>query len=223
MRILLVEDEIQLLNAYVKGLKQDGYAIDTANNGDDAVELCTINTYDLIVLDINLPKLNGIEVLKQVRALNESVKIIIVSANRSIDQRIEGLDLGANDYLTKPFDFLELKARIRALLRRDFISQPNVLSVGDFTVDLNLHQVSFLGKQILLTLKEYTILTYLITNRERIISSEELLEKCWNDEADPFSEAMRVHIYALRKKIQEATRRDDIIQTVKDVGYRFNP
>jgi len=223
MRILLVEDEFQLLNAYVKGLKQDGYAIDTANNGDDAVELCTINTYDLIVLDINLPKLNGIEVLKQVRTLNESVKIIIVSANRSIDQRIEGLDLGANDYLTKPFDFLELKARIRALLRRDFISQPNVLSVGDFTVDLNLHQVSFQGKQILLTLKEYTILTYLISNRERIISSEELLEKCWNDEADPFSEAMRVHIYALRKKIQETTRRDDIIQTVKGVGYRFNP
>jgi two-component system OmpR family response regulator len=223
MRILLVEDEIQLLNAYVKGLKQDGYAIDTANNGDDAVELCTINTYDLIVLDINLPKLNGIEVLKQVRTLNESVKIIIVSANRSIDQRIEGLDLGANDYLTKPFDFLELKARIRALLRRDFISQPNVLSVGDFTVDLNLHHVSFQGKQILLTLKEYTILTYLISNRERIISSEELLEKCWNDEADPFSEAMRVHIYALRKKIQETTRRDDIIQTVKGVGYRFNP
>jgi two-component system OmpR family response regulator len=223
MRILLVEDEIQLLNAYVKGLKQDGYAIDTAHNGDDAVELCTINTYDLIVLDINLPKLNGIEVLKQVRALNESVKIIIVSANRSIDQRIEGLDLGANDYLTKPFDFLELKARIRALLRRDFISQPNLLSVGDFSVDLNLHQVVFQGKQILLTLKEYTILTYLITNRERIISSEELLEKCWNDDADPFSEAMRVHIYALRKKIQETTRRDDIIQTVKGVGYRFNP
>jgi len=223
MRILLVEDEIQLLNAYVKGLKQDGYAIDTAPNGDDAVELCTINTYDLIVLDINLPKLNGIEVLKQVRALNESVKIIIVSANRSIDQRIEGLDLGANDYLTKPFDFLELKARIRALLRRDFISQPNLLSVGDFSVDLNLHQVVFQGKQILLTLKEYTILTYLITNRERIISSEELLEKCWNDDADPFSEAMRVHIYALRKKIQETTRRDDIIQTVKGVGYRFNP
>ena len=223
MRILLVEDEIQLLNAYVKGLKQDGYAIDTATNGDEAMELVTINTYDLIVLDINLPKLNGIEVLKQVRALNESVKIIIVSANRSLEQRIEGLDLGANDYLTKPFDFPELKARIRALLRRDFISSPNLLTVGEFSVDLNLHQVSFKGKQIVLTLKEYTILTYLITNRDRIVSSEELLEKCWNEEADPFSEAMRVHIYALRKKIQEATRRDDIIQTVKGVGYRFNP
>jgi len=223
MRLLLVEDESQLLNAYVKGLKQDGYAIDMAANGEDAVELCSINTYDLIVLDLNLPKLNGIEVLKQVRALNESVKIIIVSANRSIDQRIEGLDLGANDYLTKPFDFAELKARIRALLRRDFISQPNVLTVGAFTIDLNLHQISHQGKLLILTLKEYTILTYLIQNKDRIVSSEELLEKCWNDEADPFSEAMRVHIYALRKKIQEATQRDDVIQTVKGVGYRFNP
>ncbi|NTW96473.1 MAG: response regulator transcription factor [Erysipelotrichaceae bacterium] len=223
MRILLVEDESQLLNAYVKGLKQDGYAIDTAGDGASAVELCEINTYDLVVLDINLPKLNGIEVLKQVRTLNKSVKIIIVSANRSIEQRIEGLDLGANDYLTKPFDFQELRARIRALLRRDFISQPKVLTINDFNIDLNLHQITYQGKMILLTLKEYTILTYLIQNRERIISSEELLEKCWNDEADPFSEAMRVHIYALRKKIQEATQRDDVIQTVKGVGYRFNP
>ena len=223
MRILLVEDKSQLLNAYVKGLKQDGYAIDTASDGASAVELCEINTYDLVVLDINLPKLNGIEVLKQVRTLNKSVKIIIVSANRSIEQRIEGLDLGANDYLTKPFDFQELRARIRALLRRDFISQPKVLSINDFNIDLNLHQITYQGKMILLTLKEYTILTYLIQNRERIISSEELLEKCWNDEADPFSEAMRVHIYALRKKIQEATQRDDVIQTVKGVGYRFNP
>jgi DNA-binding response OmpR family regulator len=223
MRILLVEDESQLLSAYVKGLKQDGYAIDTASDGATAVELCEINTYDLVVLDINLPKLNGIEVLKQVRSLNKSVKIIIVSANRSIEQRIEGLDLGANDYLTKPFDFQELRARIRALLRRDFISQPKVLSINDFNIDLNLHQITYQGKMILLTLKEYTILTYLIQNRERIISSEELLEKCWNDESDPFSEAMRVHIYALRKKIQEATHRDDVIQTVKGVGYRFNP
>lgn len=223
MRVLLVEDESQLLNAYVKGLKQDGYAIDTAKNGAEAVELCEINTYDLIVLDINLPKLNGIEVLKQVRLLNESVKIIIVSANRSIEQRIEGLDLGANDYLTKPFDFQELRARIRALLRRDFISQPKTIIVNDFTLDMNLHQLTYQDQRIILTLKEYTILSYLIQNRERIISSEELLEKCWNDEADPFSEAMRVHIYALRKKIQEATQRADIIQTVKGVGYRFNP
>lgn len=222
MRLLLIEDETQLLNAYVKGLKQDGYAIDTAKDGLEAVELCEINTYDLIVLDINLPKLNGIEVLKQVRALNESVKIIIVSANRSIEQRIEGLDLGANDYLTKPFDFEELKARIRALLRRDFISQPNILTLNDFRFDLNLHQITYKDKLMILTLKEYTILTYLVQNRDRIISSEELLEKCWNDEADPFSEAMRVHIYALRKKIQETTHRDDVIQTVKGVGYRFN-
>ena len=143
MRLLLVEDESQLLQAYVKGLKQDGYAIDTAKDGESAVELCSINTYDLIVLDLNLPRLHGIEVLKQIRALNQAVKIIIVSANRSIEQRVAGLDLGANDYLTKPFDFQELRARIRALLRRDFLSSPNTLTVGDFVLDLNLREVTF--------------------------------------------------------------------------------
>jgi DNA-binding response OmpR family regulator len=223
MRLLLVEDESQLLQAYVKGLKQDGYAIDTAKDGESAVELCSINTYDLIVLDLNLPRLHGIEVLKQVRELNQAVKIIIVSANRSIEQRVAGLDLGANDYLTKPFDFQELRARIRALLRRDFLSAPNTISVGDFVLDLNLREVTFQGQRIILTLKEYTLLAVLIQNKDRIVSSEELLEKCWNEEADPFSEAMRVHIYALRKKLNEATRRDDVILTVKGAGYRFNP
>ena len=223
MRLLLVEDESQLLQAYVKGLKQDGYAIDTAKDGESAVELCSINTYDLIVLDLNLPRLHGIEVLKQVRELNQAVKIIIVSANRSIEQRVAGLDLGANDYLTKPFDFQELRARIRALLRRDFLSQPNTIAVGDFVLDLNLREVTFQGQRILLTLKEYALLAVLIQNKDRIVSSEELLEKCWNEEADPFSEAMRVHIYALRKKLNEATRRDDVILTVKGAGYRFNP
>jgi two-component system, OmpR family, response regulator len=223
MRLLLVEDESQLLQAYVKGLKQDGYAIDTAKDGESAVELCSINTYDLIVLDLNLPRLHGIEVLKQVRELNQAVKIIIVSANRSIEQRVAGLDLGANDYLTKPFDFQELRARIRALLRRDFLSAPNTMTVGDFVLDLNLREVTFQGQRILLTLKEYTLLAVLIQNKDRIVSSEELLEKCWNEEADPFSEAMRVHIYALRKKLNEATRRDDVILTVKGAGYRFNP
>jgi DNA-binding response OmpR family regulator len=223
MRLLLVEDESQLLQAYVKGLKQDGYAIDTAKDGESAVELCSINTYDLIVLDLNLPRLHGIEVLKQIRALNQAVKIIIVSANRSIEQRVAGLDLGANDYLTKPFDFQELRARIRALLRRDFLSAPNTITIGDFVLDLNLHEVTFQGQRIILTLKEYTLLAVLIQNKDRIVSSEELLEKCWNEEADPFSEAMRVHIYALRKKLNEATRRDDVILTVKGAGYRFNP
>ena len=223
MRLLLVEDESQLLQAYVKGLKQDGYAIDTAKDGESAVELCSINTYDLIVLDLNLPRLHGIEVLKQIRALNQAVKIIIVSANRSIEQRVAGLDLGANDYLTKPFDFQELRARIRALLRRDFLSSPNTIAVGDFVLDLNLREVTFRGQRILLTLKEYALLAVLIQNKDRIVSSEELLEKCWNEEADPFSEAMRVHIYALRKKLNEATRRDDVIITVKGAGYRFNP
>ncbi|MEI7668190.1 MAG: response regulator transcription factor [Erysipelotrichaceae bacterium] len=223
MRLLLVEDENQLLNAYAKGLKQEGYALDMAHNGEEALDFFSINTYDLIILDLNIPKINGINVLKQIRQSNQEVKIIIVSANRSIDQRIEGLDYGANDYMLKPFDFSELKARIRALLRRDFKMQPNVLDINDFRIDLSLHQVFYQEKIILLTLKEYSILSYLAQNHDRIISAEELLEKCWNEDADPFSEAMRVHIYSLRKKIAEVTQRDDIILTVKGVGYRLNP
>jgi len=223
MRLLLVEDENQLLNAYAKGLKQEGYALDMAHNGEEALDFFSINTYDLIVLDLNIPKINGINVLKQIRQSNQEVKIIIVSANRSIDQKIEGLDNGANDYMLKPFDFSELKARIRALLRRDFKIQPNVIDIHDFRIDLSLHQVYYQDKIILLTLKEYSILSYLAQNHDRIISAEELLEKCWNEDADPFTEAMRVHIYSLRKKIAEVTQRDDIILTVKGVGYRLNP
>jgi DNA-binding response OmpR family regulator len=223
MRLLLVEDENQLLNAYAKGLKQEGYALDMAHNGEEALDFFSINTYDLIILDLNIPKIHGINVLKQIRQSNQEIKIIIVSANRSIDQRIEGLDNGANDYMLKPFDFSELKARIRALLRRDFKMQPNVFDIHDFRIDLSLHQVFYQDKIILLTLKEYSILSYLAQHHDRIISAEELLEKCWNEDADPFSEAMRVHIYSLRKKIAEVTQRDDIILTVKGVGYRLNP
>ncbi|HAO61734.1 MAG TPA: DNA-binding response regulator [Erysipelotrichaceae bacterium] len=222
MRILLVEDEVQLVDALEKGLKKDGYAIDSAYNGRDASELFSINEYDLVVLDINLPDESGLNLLKQIREKDTEVRVIILSANRSIDDRIQGLDLGANDYLTKPFDFQELKARIRALLRRDFNSKPTILKQGGFSVDLALHRVQFQDKDVPLTLKEYAIFSYLVRNSDRIISSEELLEHIWNEEADPFSDVMRVHIYSLRKKLSSATGGMTVIQTVKGSGYRFD-
>lgn len=222
MRLLIVEDEIQLVEALVKGLKKDGYAIDTALNAADASELLAINQYDLVVLDINLPDDSGLNVLKTLRESDDKVRVIILSANRSIDDRIQGLDIGANDYLTKPFDFQELKARIRALLRRDFNSMPTILSQGDFTVDPALHRVKYQDHEIPLTLKEYSIFSYLVRNCDRIVSSEELLEHIWSEEADPFSDVMRVHIYSLRKKLSAATGGLTVIQTIKGSGYRFD-
>lgn len=223
MKLLLVEDEQDLLNAYQKGLKAEGYGIDVAASAEDALELLSYNKYDCIVLDLNLPKMSGLELLESIREEDDQTKIMIVSANHTVDQRIAGLDKGANDYLIKPFDFQELKARLRALMRRDFSVKPTILVSGDFSLDLALHQVKYKDKVIGLTVKEYAIFSYLLQNQDHIVSAEELLEKCWNEEADPFTDVMRVHIYALRKKIHAITERDDVILTVKGVGYRLNP
>lgn len=223
MKLLLVEDEKDLLNAYQKGLKAEGYGIDAASSAEEALELLSYNQYDCIVLDLNLPKMSGMELLEKIRENDDQVKIMIVSALHTVDRRIEGLDKGANDYLIKPFDFQELKARLRALMRRDFSVKPNTLKAGDFELDLALHQVKYKDEIIGLTVKEYAIFSYIFLNQDHIVSAEEILEKCWNEEADPFTDVMRVHIYALRKKIHEITERDDVIVTVKGVGYRLNP
>lgn len=223
MKLLLIEDEPQLLEAYRKGLSPEGYGIDTAKDAESALDLLSYNRYDLIVLDLNLPRMDGISLLSKIREEDDTVKVIIVSAYRNVEKRIEGLDTGANDYLVKPFDFEELKARIRALLRRDFTNKPNLITAGDFSLDLALHQISYQNQLIGLTLKEYAIFSYLIQNRDHVVSAEELFEKCWNEESDPFTDVMRVHIYALRKKIHALANRDDVIVTVKGVGYRLNP
>jgi DNA-binding response OmpR family regulator len=218
---LIVEDEPNMLAALEKGLKRDGYAIDIASTGEMAQELIGINEYDLIVLDINLPDIDGFTILKYLRENDPTTRVIIVSANRTIDDRIRGLDLGANDYLIKPFDFKELQARIRALLRRDFASKPNLMREGGLELDLSTHRVSYQEREIILTLKEYSILKYFVQNRGKIISSEELYQHIWNDEANPFTEVMRVHIYSLRKKLHSATGKNDIITTIKGSGYIF--
>lgn len=221
LRLLIVEDETNILDALETGLKKDGYAIDVASNGQLAQEMIEINAYDLIVLDINLPDIDGFTILKFLRENNPITRVIIVSANRTIDDRIRGLDLGANDYLVKPFDFQELKARIRALLRRDFTSKPNLMREGELEIDLSMQKVSYKGREIILTLKEYSILKYFVMNKGKIISAEELYQHIWNEEANPFTEVMRVHIYTLRKKLNSATGKKDIITTIKGSGYLF--
>lgn len=221
MRLLIVEDEEDLLYALQKGLQQESYAVDIASDGATALELLTINTYDLLVLDINLPELNGYTLLKNLREQNNTIKVIIVSAHREIEDRIKGLDLGANDYLVKPFDFSELKARIRALLRREFASKPMQIKEGHLEVNLLTNKMTYNKNELPLTRKEYSIFKYLIENKGRVISSEELLEHVWDDSADPFSSSVRVHIYSLRKKINNLGDEKLKIETIKGVGYIY--
>lgn len=221
MRLLIVEDEIDILQALQRGLKSEGYAVDITSNGEEALELLSFNSYDLMVLDINLPGVDGFSILKSLREKDATTKVIIVSANREIEDKIKGLDLGANDYLVKPFDFLELKARIRALLRRGFIIKPSVINEDGISIDLSTHKVTYSGKEINLTLKEYSILQYLVQNKGRIISSEELISHVWDENADPFTTVIRVHIYSLRKKLTIVSGKENLIQTIKGVGYLF--
>ena len=220
MKLLIVEDEIDILKALKTGLQEEGYAVDITCDGEEALDFLIFNTYDLVVLDINLPKVDGYEVLKKLRETDINTRVIIVSANREIEDRIKGLDLGANDYLVKPFDFLELKARIRALLRREFASKPTIIKDGNLSIDLATHKVTYKEKELSLTLKEYSILQYLVKNKGKIISSEELINHIWDENADPFTTVVRVHIYSLRKKLTTASDKN-LIQTIKRVGYLF--
>ena len=221
MRLLIIEDEKDILLALQKGLQKEGYAVDVTGDGEEALELLNFNTYNLVVLDINLPSIDGFSILEILREKDMTTRVIIVSANREIEDKIRGLDLGANDYLVKPFDFSELKARIRALLRREFTSVPTIIKEGELCLDLATHKVTFNDQKLNLTLKEYSILKYLIQNKGRIVSSEELIQHVWDENADPFTTVIRVHIYSLRKKLITISGKDNIIQTIKGVGYLF--
>ena len=219
MKILVVEDELSLQKAIVKGLRKFGYAIDFASDGEDALFLVGVNFYDLIVLDLNLPKLDGIEVLKEVRKSNQEIKILILSARSEVENKIEGLDLGANDFLSKPFHFNELEARIRALLRRKFIQQNSTISFCDLKLDTAKKVVLCGEEKIDITKKEYRILEYLVLRRGTVISTEELIEHIWESDADLFSNSFKVQINSLKKKLFEKTGNNSIIQNSRGMGY----
>lgn len=218
MRILLVEDERKLSDSIVKGLSNAGYAVDAAYDGEEALYEYEVNEYDLIILDLNLPKKDGIDVLREIREKDNGMKVLILSARTKVDDRILGLDEGANDYLIKPFDFGELKARIRNLLRRDFVQKPQDLTLNGLTVDTKAKRVLYHTQEITLTRKEYGILEYLMLHKNQIISAETLTEHVWNNEFDPFSNSFRYHIHSLKKKISAASGLD-FIKTVWGQGY----
>jgi len=218
MRILITEDEKDMADALARGLRQQGYAADIAYDGEEAMAMVEVNDYDLIILDLNLPKIDGVEVCQRIRAAGSPVGILMLTARSSLDDRVNGLDQGADDYLVKPFHFPELLARVRAILRREGETRDPILRIGDLVLDPNAVKGYFKGSEIVFTTKEFAILEYLMRNAGRVISQEELLEHVWNEDANMFTQTVKVHMKNIRSKLNTAGA-GDLISTVKGRGY----
>ncbi|MDF5757023.1 response regulator transcription factor [Spongiactinospora sp. TRM90649] len=220
MRLLVVEDEEDLVDALRLGLVRAGYAVDVAYDFAEAEEKLQINSYDLVLLDLNLPSGDGFELCRIVRAgeQGQSVRIIMVTARDRLDDRVRGLDEGADDYLVKPFAFPELLARVRALLRRDAVAgRTAVLEVGALRLDTARVEAQHRGRPLSLTPKEFGVLHYLMTRPGHVVSTEELLEHVWDEHTDPFTNTVRVTVGNLRRKLGA----DGVIETVISRGYRL--
>lgn len=218
MRILVVEDEKKVASFVKRGLEEEHYAVDLAYDGSEGLFLAESNDYDLVILDVMLPKKTGLEVLEALRANKNDVPILMLTAKDSISDRVAGLDSGCDDYLTKPFAFDELLARIRALLRRGTKEKSAELKVADVVIDLPSHKVTRAGKDIDLTSKEYALLTYFVRNKGRILTRTNISEHVWDYNFDSFTNVIDVYVNYLRKKI-DTGREHKLIHTIRGVGY----
>ena len=222
MRILLIEDEREAALMLAKGLREHAYAVDVAEDGETAIEKAHVNSYDLLILDIMLPGADGLEVCRQLRKDSIRTPILLLTARIKVDDRIVGLDSGADDYLTKPFDFGELLARVRALLRRGPALQQSVLQVGDLLIDTRTHSVHRSGEAISLTSKEYSLLEYLARRKGEVVGRADISEHVWEETYDPFSNLIEVYIQRLRRKL-EAVGPVRLLHTRRGEGYVLNP
>jgi two-component system copper resistance phosphate regulon response regulator CusR len=218
MRILLVEDEPDVARMLAKGLREQSYAVDVARDGEGGVYQASLNDYDLIILDVMLPLKNGFDVCRELRAQGLNIPILMLTARDGVKDRITGLDTGADDYLTKPFDFHELLARVRALLRRGPTLKPEILSIADLTIDTRSHQVNRAGRFIRLTAKEYALLEYLAQRAGELIKRAEIAEHVWDENFDAFSNLIEVYIGRLRRKIDDSFSMK-LIHTSRGEGY----
>lgn len=218
MRILLVEDEPRMANVIAKGLREQSYAVDVAEDGDAGLYQTSINDYDAIVLDVLLPQRDGYEVCRELRARGNATPILMLTARATVDDRLTGFEAGADDYLTKPFSFRELLARIRALLRRDSNLRPDVLEIGDLIIDSANHRVSRANKEVQLTAKEYALLEYLARRVGQLVSRAEIAAHVWDDSFDPFSNSIEVYMNRLRKKI-DGSHSTKLLHTRRGEGY----
>ena len=214
MKLLIIEDEETLQRTLYKGFRKLEYTVDTASDGEEALELFFSNAYGLIVLDLNLPKMNGMEVLKAIRIENKDVPVLILSAKNEIADKIAGLDGGANDYLAKPFHFAELEARVRALLRRNFKTADTVIKIGKVTIDTAAKKVFVSGKEINIAKKEYAIVEYLVLRKGEVIKPVELIDYIWESEVEDAFNSFKVYLSMLRKKLPE-----NFIKNTRGQGY----
>ena len=217
MRVLVVEDEVVLAKAVARGLRREGMAVDLAFDGVDALDKAAVNRYEVIVLDRDLPRVHGDAVCRRLAAEGQTSRILMLTASGTVDDRVEGLNLGADDYLGKPFAFSELVARVRALARRSGDPTPPVLARHDVILDRARLQASRGGRPLQLTRKELGVLEVLLAADGAVVSSEELLERVWDEHADPFTHTVRVTVMHLRRKLGEPA----MIETVIGAGYRL--
>lgn len=221
MRILVVDDDQKLCDVVKRGLEEEAYAVDCVFDGEEGEYYAENSPYDLIILDVMMPKKNGMDVCRSLRDKKSRTPILMLTAKDTIDDRVKGLDTGADDYLVKPFAFSELLARVRALLRRNSVSKTSGLNVGDLWLDTITREVKWQQKNVDLTTKEYAILEYLMRNPNSVISRTMIEEHAWNYDFDSMSNLVDVYIRRIRQKI-DPEQGKDIIQTIRGAGYRIS-
>ncbi|MFA5127730.1 MAG: response regulator transcription factor [Patescibacteria group bacterium] len=220
MKILLVEDDKDILAFLRASLKTEGFVVDATDDGERGMEMARINSYDLIILDLNLPNKNGDEICRDIRGRGKTTPILMLSVQSSVSNKVDLLNSGADDYVCKPFSFEEVLARIKALLRRPAATYKETLTCADLVMDLNKRIVKRNGREINLTGKEFNLLEYLLRHKGEIVPKTAILENVWDSEVDLFSNAIETHVLNLRKKLNRASS-DDLIKTVSGRGYRI--
>lgn len=220
MKILVVEDDRKVAGFIEQGLREEGYAVDVAPDGDEATMLAHVYDYDLVVLDVMLPKKTGLQVATELRREGRSTPILMLTARDTTEDVVRGLDAGADDYITKPFKFDELLARVRALIRRGGAGRTEILKYGPLELDRLKHKVRVDGKSVDLTPKEFHLLQHFLLHPEEVVRRTELLEKVWDMHFDPESNVVDVHVGNLRRKVKSAAGKD-LLQTVRGVGFRL--
>ena len=218
MRILLVEDNITILDAVTKSFEKAGYSVDTCSNGTDALNYIDLGAYDCIILDLVLPGMDGLSILRKIRGGGNPAPVLILSSRDTVEDRIKGLNYGADDYLVKPFSLEELLARVRALLRRQSSDRKNELTAGDLVMNLSDHVVYRDGHRIDLTTKEFAILEYLLRNKNRLLTRTQIVDHVWNYDFDCSSNIVDVYIRYLRTKLDEGFSKK-LLATVRGSGY----